>query len=64
MFGRDAHVDAYELHLVYLHTFNLSFVLCYPHVYERGGSSENMIPSPVLNHKFSSYLRSILLSVL
>jgi hypothetical protein len=64
MFGRDAHVYDYQWHHVYLHILNLLFVLYYHHVYERGRSSENMIPSPVFNHKkLSSYFCTVLLSV-
>jgi hypothetical protein len=33
---------------MYLHALNLSFVLHYHHVYERGRSSETMISGPVL----------------
>jgi hypothetical protein len=47
MFGDDAHIYAYLLHLVYLNALNLSFVLYYHHVYERGRSGETMILSPV-----------------
>jgi hypothetical protein len=48
MLERDAHIYAYQWHLVYLHTLNLSFVLYYRHIYERERSSENVITGPVL----------------
>jgi hypothetical protein len=65
MFGRDAHVYDYQLHLMCLYAFNLLFVLYYHHVYQGGRSGETMIPIPAFNHKkFSSYFSSILLLVL
>jgi hypothetical protein len=56
MLEHDAHIYAYQWHLVCLHAFNLSFVFYYHHVYERGRSSKNIIPDPVLAiRKFRSY---------
>jgi hypothetical protein len=56
MFRHDAHIYAYQWHLVDLYALNLSVVLYYHHVYYRGRSSESMIPSPAFNHKkFLSY---------
>jgi hypothetical protein len=53
------------IHLVCLHALNLSFVLYYHLVYERGGSSEMVILGPAFSYKkFSSYFHVVLLSVL
>jgi hypothetical protein len=64
MFGRDAHISAYQRHLVCLHALNLLFVLYYHRVYESGRSGETMILGPAFNHKKFSYLCMILLLVL
>jgi hypothetical protein len=49
---------------MYLHALNLSFIIYYHYVYERGRSSENM-NSLAFNHKkFSSYFCTILLLLL
>jgi hypothetical protein len=48
MLERDAHVYVYQWYLMYLHAFNLLFVLYYHYVYERGRSSKTMIPGPIL----------------
>jgi hypothetical protein len=45
---RDAHIYAYQWHLMYLHALSLSSVLYCHYVYERGRSSETMIPGPIL----------------
>jgi hypothetical protein len=64
LFGHDAHIYAYQWHLVYLYALNLTFVLYYHHVYERDRLTKNMIPSRVFNHKkFYNYFCTVLLSV-
>jgi hypothetical protein len=48
---------------VCLRALNLLFVVYYHHVYERGRSSENMNPGPVLSiRKFPSYFYDVLLA--
>jgi hypothetical protein len=44
----DAHIYAYQWHLVCLHALSLSFFLYCHHAYESGRSSETMMLGPVL----------------